>query len=245
MTTTIHAGFCGRCGRPLTHRRSTKDGYGPVCAEHCVDAYTLDFTISVDTREQQPYTFEDFKCDADRHHKPLIVPAKREMISAGDYTISGEYLSNGMPPIVIERKSLADLYSTLGQGRERFERELQLLSCCSYAAVVIEACWDEIEFKPPPRSKLHPKTVIRSMLAWSERYGIHVWAMPGRRAAEKTTFELLRRYWADAYGDPITAQQSSRTTDRLSFTPQDVTDGPQEAATGRETGTRQLEGCRT
>lgn len=240
--TTAHFGTCGRCGRPLSHRRSTKDGFGPVCAEHCIDEYQLDFTIAVDTREQTPYLFAGFTCDADRHHKPLVVPLRRETIAAGDYAIAGLYLPNGMPPIVIERKSLADLYSTLGQGRERFEREIELLADCKYAAVVIEACWDEIEFKPPPRSKLHLKTVIRSMMAWSERYGIHVWAMPGRRAAEKTTFELLRRYWSDNFGDPI----SARTAARFTVPPQDGINGPQEAtAPGREARTSKLEGCRT
>jgi ERCC4-type nuclease len=38
--------------------------------------------------------------------------------------------------IAVERKSLADLFGTLGQGRERFERELVRLSAHQYAAVV-------------------------------------------------------------------------------------------------------------
>ncbi len=103
-----------------------------------------------------------------------------------------------------ERKSLLDAYGTFGQGRERFERELEKLSRLRFGFVVIEADWDTICCRPPSRSKLKPKTVIRSMAAWAVRYGVHFYWCPNCAAAEKWTFILLERFWNDLQTGKIT-----------------------------------------
>jgi len=148
------------------------------------------FTILVDGREKAPYTFSGIRANADRGHRILEIPRKWAHLQTGDYTIEG------MEDLVaVERKSLEDLYSTLGQHRERFEREMQRLAAMEHAAVVIEADWWRILQRPPTMSRLLPKTVFRTALSWAERYGVHWLAMPDRRLAEITTFRILECFF--------------------------------------------------
>ena len=142
------------------------------------------FNILVDTREQKPYGFK------------AILPSSTitvQTLKTGDYSIQG-FESSG---ITIERKNLNDLYGTIGKGRRRFIRELERMAKFDFAALVIEADWNNIIRHPPTRSKLNPKSVFRSIIAWEQRYGIHVWACPGRSFAEQLTFRILERYAAD------------------------------------------------
>lgn len=97
------------------------------------------YTIVVDTREQAPFQFLNYKCDADKQYRPLIVKQVVDTLETGDYSLRG-YECN----ISIERKSLEDAYSTFSQGRDRFERELARLQAMDRAAVVIEADWPSI-----------------------------------------------------------------------------------------------------
>jgi hypothetical protein len=187
------------------------------------------FTMVVDSREQHPYTFAAIRADADAGRRPVVVPIVSAGLPAGDYSIEG--LEN---VVAVERKSLQDCFSTLGQGRARFVRELERLAQYEFAAVVVEAEWSEIigfysaglrELRnhfatlaakgqddsqpwavwadmlseampgPPVRSRLNPKTVYRSVIAWQMRYPRVVWwPCPGRAFAEVTTYRLLERF---------------------------------------------------
>lgn len=157
--------------------------------------YTIaPFTILVDTREQAPFSFRGFSADAKDSRCPLVVPVKTETLQTGDYSLDGM-----KDQVAVERKSLVDLYGTIGQGRERFERELQRLDCMDYTAVVIEAGWSAIIGRPPPQSELSPKTVYRSIIAWQQRYPyVHWWACDTRTFAERTTLRILQRFWTDS-----------------------------------------------
>lgn len=152
----------------------------------------LPFTIIVDGREKAPYTFTGLLADADKKHRPLEVPRKWGYLKAGDYSI------DGMESLVaVERKSLEDLYSTLGSHRDRFEAEHERLAAMAFAAVVIEADWATILRHPPARSRLLPKTVYRTAIAWQIRYGVPWMAVNGRRLGEITTFQILEKFWRE------------------------------------------------
>lgn len=156
--------------------------------------------VVIDTREQLPFSFEGLTCDAVDGGGPLTIPTCRGTLASGDYSLLGFESF-----VAVERKSLADLYSTLGQGRERFERELERLAAMDFAAVVIEATWPEIVADPPPHTELPPKTVFRSILAWSVRYPRVHWFPAGpRRLAEVTTFRLLERWLKEELSKPDT-----------------------------------------
>lgn len=157
------------------------------------DFVTAPFTVAIDTREQAPFAFRGLNSDAHQKRKPLLIPTTRKTLHTGDYSIEGHE-----GEITIERKSLEDLYGTLGQGRERFERELERMGSFRCAFVVIEASWMKILESPPPQTRLAPKSVYRSILAWQQRIPhLHWWACHTRRFAEITTFRILERFYRD------------------------------------------------
>ena len=66
-----------------------------------------------DTREQTPLDFSGFE---------YITETVVEYLNVGDYTV--EYSDGYRPPVIFERKSIGDLYGTLGKGYERFKKML-------------------------------------------------------------------------------------------------------------------------
>ena len=150
---------------------------------------TAPFTIAIDTREQRPYTFAGIRDNS----RSVSVARKVTTLHSGDYSIVGCETE-----IAIERKSKADLFGTLGKGRERFERELQRLNGGEYkfALILVECEWSEVFEYPPARSKLSPKVVFRTVNAWEQRYrGVHWSFMPSRELAEVKAYRCLERFW--------------------------------------------------
>ena len=146
--------------------------------------------VIVDTREQLGYSFANITADADAGGGKLFVPTLTLGLPSGDYSLQGYEGEVG-----VERKSKGDLYSTIGQGRDRFVRELERLDCYTFAAVVVEAEWSEVLSDPPSHSQLAPKTVMRSILAWMQRYPrVHWQFVPGRDVGELFTFRMLERF---------------------------------------------------
>lgn len=154
------------------------------------------FTIVVDTNEGAPWQFTGIKGKkVNGERRPIIVQTVKKPMWLGglaDYSIEGIE-----DEIQIERKSISDLFSTLGQRRDKFEDEIKRLnSTCIYAAVVIEGGYGQIasyrDHGPEASS------VIGTMLAWSQRYpGVHWIAAGSRDMAERLAFRMLERYWSD------------------------------------------------
>lgn len=68
--------------------------------------------IIIDNREQKCLEFDH----------PYVTGVSYETISCGDY---GVRFKNGyVPPLFFERKSISDLYGTMGKGYPRFKKEL-------------------------------------------------------------------------------------------------------------------------
>jgi hypothetical protein len=88
------------------------------------------FMIIVDTREQKPFEFRGI--DDHRGHV-LEVATTRRKLDAGDYSILGLEQE-----IAVERKTKPDMYGTAGKGRDRFEREIELLAAMAAPAIVIQ-----------------------------------------------------------------------------------------------------------
>jgi ERCC4-type nuclease len=137
--------------------------------------------ILIDTREQNPLTFERFQAETER-----------AALLAGDYSLQG-----WADHVGVERKELNDLISCLkGDNRDRFERELAKLRFYDLAAVVVEANLDDVS-KGRYRSEMNPHAALQSIFAFQVRYRVpFVWA--GTRAgAEYVTFSLLEKYLAE------------------------------------------------
>jgi ERCC4-type nuclease len=135
-----------------------------------------DFKIVIDSRETLPYSFPGIEC---------IVKG----LKTGDYSIEG--LED---KVCVERKSHGDAYGTIGQGRERFERELERMAIMEYAAIVIEASLYDFVYCPPPHSLLNPKSAIGSLLSWSVKYRIPVFFCGSRALGQATTAKLLEKF---------------------------------------------------
>jgi hypothetical protein len=100
---------------------------------------TAPFTVVFDTREQLPFAFAGLTADSAQGGGPLEVRTQRGTLGQGDYSILGFETA-----VAVERKSIADLFGTLGKGRRRFTAELERLSSYEFAAVVIEGDWRDI-----------------------------------------------------------------------------------------------------
>ena len=132
--------------------------------------------IVVDTREQKPYRFDQFE---------VTVKA----LATGDYSLVGFE-----DQIAIERKTKNDAYSSIGRGRARFERELERLARLNYAAIVIEASLTDF-LQAPRFSRMNSRVAVKSILAWSVKYGVNVFFACDRRHGNALTGQLLEKCW--------------------------------------------------
>jgi ERCC4-type nuclease len=155
------------------------------------------FTITVDTREQQPWDFRSV----------VIAAVPFEVVTAaletGDYAALGDsLLAKPADQAVIERKSLVDLYHSVSQGRVRLEAEFKRMQAYGYAALVVEADLATV-MRPNDalrhKTYMQPKALLASLLAWSQRYGVHLHFCPDRLFAERFTHRLLERWARDHF----------------------------------------------
>lgn len=154
------------------------------------------FTIVIDCRESLPYQFNRLLLPG-RNNRLVCCKSLIGYLTAGDYSIVG---MESM--VAIERKSKADLFHSLGKGRERFEREMERLSMLDWAAVVVEAQFSSILSRPPKLSSMNPRAVESTIINWSVKYPtIHWFPCMSRRHAEGTTFRLLERFWKERKED--------------------------------------------
>ena len=133
------------------------------------------FTIIVDSREQRPLVFPD---DA------IIVKA----LMSGDYSLDGfEHR------IAIERKSINDLFSVIGNGRERFERELERLAKLERACIVVEGNLADV-LEGARWSKVYPKAAVGSLFSWWVKYGVAPIFAGNRLLAAATVRKILVKF---------------------------------------------------
>ena len=125
-----------------------------------------------DTREQDGYTLA-----------PMDL--RVEGLQTGDYSVAG--LED---MIALERKTLPDLVSCIGSGRERFLRELQRLKAHPFRAVVIEGLWSDLE-DGHYQSRLNPDSATHSIISWQSRFCLPFAFVGTREAGERYAREFL------------------------------------------------------
>jgi len=135
-----------------------------------------EFVVAIDTREQKPYRFPR---------------SEVKTLATGDYSIVG--LED---QVTVERKRLEELYTVTGRDRCRFTRELDRMARLDYAALVIETDVPRV-LRGIAFSRVSPKAVIHSLIAWSVRYRVFVFFAGDRRHANAMTYGLLEQYWRD------------------------------------------------
>ena len=132
--------------------------------------------VVVDTREQQPYTFD-----------PKRIEVVRRALAAGDYTLDGY---ENM--FVIERKSLDDYVRSVILDRDRFLRELQILAGYNFALILVEANFEDIE-QHRYRAGVHPNAVLGASVAIMVDYHVGVILCGDRQQTCQMAEDLLLR----------------------------------------------------
>ncbi|MBV5298339.1 MAG: hypothetical protein JZU64_09490 [Rhodoferax sp.] len=119
--------------------------------------------ILVDTREQTPFDFSRFP--------NWIAGEKRKTLKVGDYTVEGmENL------LVLERKSLTDMITTLMQNRAHFFVECEKMAQYRWRALLVEASYEDIKtvYNEELCTQAHPNAVSGSLDALEVKFGIPV-----------------------------------------------------------------------
>jgi DNA excision repair protein ERCC-4 len=122
--------------------------------------------IIVDTREQEPYSFD-----------PRLAAIVRRALPAGDYSVEGLE-----ERVAVERKSLDDFVSTVIHSRKRFREELRKLGGYRAACVVVEAGLVDI-FEKRYRGGARTNAVLGSALSIILDFGVPVFFCSNRQAA--------------------------------------------------------------
>lgn len=165
------------------------------------------FTILVDVNEGAPFRFDQI--DHRTKHTPLLVETETMALwslNRRDVEVKGETFQVGLADytirgfedrIQVERKSLEDLFGTLGHRRKRFEAEVKRLhEDCQFASIVVEGSWAQI-YRWRGHGA-HYRSVLMTISAWQQRDPRVHWNLyPSRAAAEKMTFRMLERFWLD------------------------------------------------
>jgi ERCC4-type nuclease len=149
-------------------------------------------TVVVDTREQEPYSFDDRR-----------VGIVRRALPAGDYSIDGFEHA-----VAIERKTLDDLVKTVIRDRDRFRRELIKLSDYALACVIVEADLADVA-AGAYHSGAHPHSVVGAVLSIIVDYSVPVYFCSNRQAARHFVEELLLKFHRKAHDLCILPRQES------------------------------------
>ena len=116
--------------------------------------------ILIDSREQRELEFSH----------PYITGTERVTLKVGDYCC--EYTDGFRPPVIFERKSIGDLFGTLGKGHKRFKREIEKSNVLSVKLIlIIEGSFTHL-LKGYKHSRLQGITVIRKLFTLWIKYGL-------------------------------------------------------------------------
>jgi len=138
--------------------------------------------IIIDTREQLPFLFQKYR-----------VETEIKTLKTGDYSLSG-YENQ----FTIERKSMPDLFGTMGKGRKRFKKEFERMRIMKAACLVIECdSFLDLFRNPPKYTKMNAKSVWHTLLSWSLGYHIPFYFIGyNRDIAEKNVWNIIK-LWHD------------------------------------------------
>lgn len=145
-----------------------------------------DMIVIIDRREQLPYDLHPFK----------MIPGT---LKSGDYSIRGFE-----DKVSVERKTLADWISSISQGRDRFEREIERLLSFESKMILVEGSANDIWFHKY-RSKMNPKSVMGTIASFAAK-GIPVMLAGDREIAQDMCKRFL--FLCAKYRQPQTCDAS-------------------------------------
>lgn len=137
------------------------------------------FQLLVDTREQTPL-FTRF---------PKGLSLCSVALADGDYSILG-YEDRW----TVERKGLSDLIAYCTRDREKTMAKMERFRSMDWVGLAIEV--DESDLLTPYlRSAVSPESIRQSLVSFSVRYGVHVYANGDRRAIERFVVDHAIKFY--------------------------------------------------
>ncbi len=143
--------------------------------------------VLIDTREKTPFDFGAFR--------NWIAGQKIKTLKVGDYSVERmEKL------LILERKTLTDLITTLMQQRTRFFKMCEQMTAYRWRALLIEASYEDIKSSYDDEwTFAHPNAVSGTLDALEARFGIPViYTSRYRQLAEERAASWLSKhftYW--------------------------------------------------
>lgn len=116
--------------------------------------------ILVDTREQNILEFSN----------SYITEVKKVKLDVGDYGC--QFADGYIPPVFYERKSIGDLFGTLGQGYGRFKNEIIRARENGYTLIIIIEGGLLKVLKGYKHSTIEGITIVRKLFTLWVKYGI-------------------------------------------------------------------------
>lgn len=145
--------------------------------------------VLVDTREKYPFDFNRFP--------NWIADVKRQALKAGDYSVEGMEVL-----IVLERKTLTDLITTVIQQRERFFKLCEKMTKYHWRALLIEATYEDVKssYGEECNTSAHPNAVSGTLDTLEARFGIPViYTSRYRPLAEEKAASWLSKHFTYLY----------------------------------------------
>lgn len=143
----------------------------------------LDFTIIVDTKEQNPL--------------PHMGKHVRKALKTGDYSVIGPDGTDYSTQIALERKHPGDLYGSLFGGHERFRKELESSMELEYFAIIVECSYSDCKNKRFEGSEHHKQngaSLIQMLWTLKLRYGIDFIFTNGRYETTTVLKDVFNAY---------------------------------------------------
>lgn len=107
--------------------------------------------VLVDTREQNPFSFE--------HFRGWFAGIEKKALKLGDYSVAGLEET-----CVVERKDLPDLVQSFSAERQVFVQRLRQMAGYPYKLLVITAALSQVK-SPYAHSKASPNKITQSLIA--------------------------------------------------------------------------------
>ena len=135
--------------------------------------------VLIDNREQKPLTF----------NYPFISEIVKTTLTVGDYGIQFE--DGYEPAVYFERKSIADLFSTLTSGHKRFKKEIERAKDNDIQLIlVIEGTMSRV-LNGSDYSTVKGIKILRVLITMWLRYGLSFMFFKGRDEMSKFIYEYF------------------------------------------------------
>jgi len=157
--------------------------------------------IIADSREQKVLDFEGIKG---------VDKVESMGLAYGDYSA----IINGKPtPIVFERKSTADLFSTLTVDHDRFKREMERAKNDNITLILtIEGSYTDV-WNYEPRGNFDGESMIKLLSTMLVKYDMQSWFCESRRVMARRivdTFLAIERSWLSNVGGVASGSPETR-----------------------------------